>query len=123
MPSCYPIMIAILYTYPTCSHSCCFLHGYLHGVWRYYQTQPTVSIHYCRRRCFMNDFNCWCCIHGLALDEVLRALRDKPLELSIVVTGRNAPAELIELADTVTEMRQLKHAFEASLKPRRGVDF
>jgi cob(I)alamin adenosyltransferase len=61
--------------------------------------------------------------HGLALDEVLRVLRDKPLELSIVVTGRGAPAELIELADTVTEMRQLKHAFEASLKPRRGVDF
>jgi cob(I)alamin adenosyltransferase len=61
--------------------------------------------------------------HQLALDEVLAAVRAKPAELSIVVTGRDAPAELIALADTVTEMRPLKHAFEASIKPRRGVDF
>jgi cob(I)alamin adenosyltransferase len=61
--------------------------------------------------------------HQLPLDEVLAVLRDKPAELSVVITGRDAPPELIELADTVTEMRPLKHAFEASIKPRRGVDF
>jgi cob(I)alamin adenosyltransferase len=59
----------------------------------------------------------------LPLSEVLEVLRDKPTELSIVITGRGAKPELIALADTVTEMRNVKHAFEAGVKPRRGVEF
>ena len=59
----------------------------------------------------------------LPLHEVLDVLRDKPSELSIVITGRGAKPELLELADTVTEMRNVKHAFEAGVKPRRGIEF
>ncbi|MDB4977549.1 MAG: cobO [Myxococcaceae bacterium] len=59
----------------------------------------------------------------LPVGEVVAALREKPAALSIVITGRDAKAELIELADTVTEMRAVKHAFEAGIKARRGIEF
>src|SRR5438270_7586455 len=59
----------------------------------------------------------------LPLDEVLAALRAKPRDLHIVVTGRNAPAELIEAADLVTEMTLVKHPFRAGVKAQRGIEF
>jgi cob(I)alamin adenosyltransferase len=39
-----------------------------------------------------------------------------------VITGRGAPTELVELADTVTEMRALKHAFDAGVRAQRGIE-
>jgi cob(I)alamin adenosyltransferase len=59
----------------------------------------------------------------LPLSEVLDVLANKPEALSIVVTGRGAKPELVALADTVTEMRPIKHAFEAGIKARRGIEF
>ena len=59
----------------------------------------------------------------LEAEEVAAALRDKPTELSIVVTGRGAPQEVIDAADTVTEMRPIKHAFQSGVAARRGVEF
>lgn len=59
----------------------------------------------------------------LPVDEVVRVLLDKPLHLSVVTTGRDAPAALIEAADTVTEMTCVRHAFERGIKARAGVDF
>lgn len=59
----------------------------------------------------------------LPLEEIVGVLTNKPLELSIVVTGRDAKPELIAIADTVTEMRLVKHAYDAGIKARRGVEF
>lgn len=59
----------------------------------------------------------------LPIEEVVEALANKPEALSIAVTGRNAKPELIEVADTVTEMRMVKHAFEAGIRARRGIEF
>jgi cob(I)alamin adenosyltransferase len=59
----------------------------------------------------------------LPVAEVVEVLANKPEELSICVTGRGAKDELIEVADTVSEMRPVKHAFEAGIKARRGVEF
>ena len=59
----------------------------------------------------------------LPLDEVLATLRDKPENLHVVVTGRNAKESLIELADLVTEMTQIKHPFRAGVKAQKGVEF
>lgn len=59
----------------------------------------------------------------LPVDEVVDVLRNKPRELSVVVTGRDAKPELIAIADTVTRMVAVKHAFEAGIRARRGVDF
>jgi cob(I)alamin adenosyltransferase len=58
----------------------------------------------------------------LVLDEVLQALRERPPEVHVVLTGRNAPAELIELADTVTEMTMVKHHFKAGVPAQRGIE-
>ena len=59
----------------------------------------------------------------LPLDEVLTALLGRPPRQHAVVTGRGAPLELIEIADTVTEMRPIKHAFDAGVKAQKGIEF
>jgi cob(I)alamin adenosyltransferase len=59
----------------------------------------------------------------LPLDEVMAVLKTKPRDLHIVVTGRNAPAELIEAADLVTEMTLVKHPFRAGVKAQAGIEF
>jgi cob(I)alamin adenosyltransferase len=59
----------------------------------------------------------------LPLGEVVAALQAKPRELHVVVTGRNAPPELIEMADLVTEMTLVKHPFRAGVKAQAGVEF
>ncbi|MGQ0674597.1 MAG: cob(I)yrinic acid a,c-diamide adenosyltransferase [Rhodospirillales bacterium] len=59
----------------------------------------------------------------LPLDEVLAALKAKPRDLHVVVTGRNAKPELIELADLVTEMTAVKHPFKSGVKAQKGIEF
>ena len=59
----------------------------------------------------------------LGLDDVIGVIRDRPEHVNIVATGRDAPAALIELADTVTEMRKVKHAYDRGIIARRGIDF
>jgi cob(I)alamin adenosyltransferase len=43
--------------------------------------------------------------------------------VNVIATGRDAPPELVELADTVTEMRKVKHAFDRGVRAIRGIDF
>lgn len=62
-------------------------------------------------------------IYGwLPLEDVLDTLRARPVDVHVVLTGRRAPPELIELADTVTEMRLIKHAFRAGIPAQRGIE-
>jgi len=59
------------------------------------------------------------------LDEtrVLKALKNRPVEQSVVVTGRGGGSGLRDLADTVSQIKDIKHAYKAGIKARRGVDF
>ena len=59
----------------------------------------------------------------LPLEEVLEVLRNKPRDLHVVVTGRNAKDELIEIADLVTEMTEIKHPFRSGVKAQPGIEF
>jgi len=59
----------------------------------------------------------------LPLDEVLEILRNKPPAKHVIVTGRNAREELIELADLVTEMELVKHPFRSGVKAQAGIEF
>ncbi|MEE8203731.1 MAG: cob(I)yrinic acid a,c-diamide adenosyltransferase [Alphaproteobacteria bacterium] len=59
----------------------------------------------------------------LALDEVIETLKHKRRDLHVVVTGRNAKPELIEIADLVTEMTMVKHPFRAGVKAQAGVEY
>lgn len=56
-------------------------------------------------------------------DELLAALRERPAHVHVVITGRNAPDALVEIADLVTEMRSIKHPFEQGVKAQMGVDY
>jgi cob(I)alamin adenosyltransferase len=56
------------------------------------------------------------------LDSVIEALQGRPAHQHVVVTGRAAPPGLIEIADTVTEMRPLKHAFDAGVMAQKGIE-
>ncbi|MBP6396225.1 MAG: cob(I)yrinic acid a,c-diamide adenosyltransferase [Giesbergeria sp.] len=58
----------------------------------------------------------------LPLEPVLACLRERPAHVHVVLTGRNAPAELMALADTVTEMTLIKHHFKAGVPAQRGIE-
>ncbi len=59
----------------------------------------------------------------LPLAEVLEVLRNKPADKHVIVTGRNAKEELIEIADLVTELEQVKHPFRSGVKAQAGIEF
>jgi cob(I)alamin adenosyltransferase len=59
----------------------------------------------------------------LPIAEVVEALNQKPPDTHVIVTGRNAKDELIETADLVTEMTQVKHPFRAGVKAQAGIEF
>jgi cob(I)alamin adenosyltransferase len=62
-------------------------------------------------------------IYGwLALEPVLDTLRSRPRHVHVVVTGRRCPSELIAMADTVTEMTLVKHAFKAGIPAQQGIE-
>ena len=56
-------------------------------------------------------------------DDVAATLRDRPRTVNVVATGREMPAPVIEVADTVTEMQVVKHAFADGIRALRGIDF
>lgn len=56
-------------------------------------------------------------------EKVLKALQSRPHEQSVVVTGRGGGSELAELADTVSEIKEVKHAYNTGVMARKGVDF
>jgi len=56
-------------------------------------------------------------------DEIVAAIVDRPVHVNLVLTGRDAADEIISVADTVTEMREIKHAYQAGITAKRGIDF
>ncbi len=59
----------------------------------------------------------------LEADEVISVLRNRPADTHIIMTGRNAAPELVEFADLVSEMTEVKHPFQQGIKAQRGIDF
>jgi cob(I)alamin adenosyltransferase len=62
--------------------------------------------------------------HGLIpLEEALTLLKRRPPGVEVVLTGRRAPQELMDIADLVTEMHPVKHYFQAGVRARRGIEW
>ncbi len=59
----------------------------------------------------------------LGVDEVLELVKSKPVEMELILTGRYAPQEIIEIADLVTEMREIKHFYQKGVEARKGIEF
>lgn len=57
------------------------------------------------------------------LDDVLETLRHKRRDLHVIITGRNAKDELIDLADLVTEMKLIKHPYKSGIKAQKGIEY
>ncbi|MBP2859464.1 cob(I)yrinic acid a,c-diamide adenosyltransferase [Dickeya oryzae] len=59
----------------------------------------------------------------LPLNDVMIALQQRPAHQSVIITGRGCHRDLLEIADTVTEMRPVKHAFDAGIQAQQGIDW
>lgn len=70
----------------------------------------------------LDEINIALKLHYLDVEQVLEALRNRPPMQHVVLTGRAAPDALIAFADTVTEMRPIKHAFDAGIQAQNGIE-
>ena len=59
----------------------------------------------------------------LDVKEIIKLIKEKPDKLDLVLTGNHAKEEIIELADLVTEMKEIKHPFKSGIKAKKGIDF
>ena len=59
----------------------------------------------------------------IPVGEVVDAIAGRPEQVNVIITGRDAPEELVELADTVTEMTKVRHAYDSGILARRGIDY
>jgi len=59
----------------------------------------------------------------IPLDEVIDLIKGKPSHIELVLTGRYAPPEILELADLVTEMREIKHPYQKGVLARKGIEY
>ena len=54
---------------------------------------------------------------------IIKIIKEKPSDLDLVLTGRDVKEEIVELADLVTEMKEIKHPFKSGIKAKKGIDF
>jgi len=59
----------------------------------------------------------------LPIDEVLEVLKNRPEGLHVIITGRDAPQELVDFADLVTEMRKVKHPYDQGIRAQLGIEY
>jgi cob(I)alamin adenosyltransferase len=59
----------------------------------------------------------------IKLEKALKLIKDKPKHVELVLTGRYAPNEIIEIADLVTEMKEVKHPFNEGFQARKGIEY
>jgi len=70
----------------------------------------------------LDEINCAMYFGLLSIDEVLDLIRNKPAHTELILTGRYAPDEIIEAADLVTEMREIKHYYNKGVQARKGIE-
>jgi len=58
----------------------------------------------------------------IQVEDVVKLIKNKPFHVELVLTGRYAPKEIIEIADLVTEMREVKHPYSKGIPPRKGIE-
>ena len=61
--------------------------------------------------------------HIVTVIKIIKIIKGKPSDLDLVLTGRDVKEEIVELADLVTEMKEIKHPFKSGIKAKKGIDF
>ena len=89
------------------------------------------ALRICRERIFSGKYNVvildevnYAINLGLIdVQEIIKLIKEKPSNLDLVLTGRDVKEEIVELADLVTEMKEIKHPFKSGIKAKKGIDF
>ncbi|RLI21286.1 cob(I)yrinic acid a,c-diamide adenosyltransferase [Candidatus Bathyarchaeota archaeon] len=71
----------------------------------------------------LDEINVAMSLRLIKTEDVVNLIKEKPEHVELVLTGRYAPREIIEAADLVTEMREVKHPFQKGIPPRKGIEF
>ena len=71
----------------------------------------------------LDEINVAMSLRLIKTEEVVNMIKEKPKNVELVLTGRYAPKEIIDIADLVTEMKEIKHPFQKGIPPRRGIEF
>jgi len=71
----------------------------------------------------LDEINVALSLHLIKTEEVIELIKNKPKHVELVLTGRYAPKEIIEIADLVTEMKEIKHPFQKGMPPRKGIEY
>lgn len=90
------------------------------GVWRHAQrmlADPALDL------VILDEITYMISMDYLPLDALVAALSQRPEQQSVIITGRGCHRTLLEMADTVTEMRPVKHAFDAGIQAQQGIDW
>ena len=75
------------------------------------------------RLVILDELTYLCTWDWVPTDDVVNAIRTRPEHVNIVITGRDAAPEIIEIADTVTSMTEVKHAYAQGIRAKRGIDY
>jgi cob(I)alamin adenosyltransferase len=75
------------------------------------------------RLVILDELTYLCSWEWIDLADVVGSITNRPEHVNIIVTGRDAPAGLIDIADTVTEMTEIKHAYQQGIRAKRGIDY
>jgi cob(I)alamin adenosyltransferase len=71
----------------------------------------------------LDEINVAMRLNLIKVEDVIKLIKDKPEKLHLILTGRDAPEEIIDLADLVTEMVEIKHPFQKGILAQQGVDY
>ena len=71
----------------------------------------------------LDEFTYAMSYNWVEIGDVVTALMNRASTTNVVITGRHAPAEIIDLADTVTEMTKIKHAYEKGIRAKKGIEY
>ena len=71
----------------------------------------------------LDEINVALSLKLINIDEVLELIKKKPEQMELVLTGRKAPVEIVQAADLVTEMIEIKHPYNSGFKARKGIEY
>ena len=71
----------------------------------------------------LDEINVVMAMGSLKVEDVIRAIQTRPPALHLVLTGRNAPDEIVNLADLVTEMKEVKHCYNQGIAAQKGLEY
>jgi cob(I)alamin adenosyltransferase len=71
----------------------------------------------------LDEINVVMHLRMISVDEIVKLIKNRPKHVELILTGRNAPSQIIEIADLVTEMKEIKHPYAKGIPSRKGIEY